>query len=500
MQDGQIGGRLPGVASSHEDDELVQRKRFSYAFFIVKLIYTTIVLLVSVRTYLVTPVEGRALIVMLAAVGLAAAVFCLALLRYNFITLANALIFALDIIIALSWAHLSGGTAGGVPIFLFSVFAAQAFLLPRRLYLTIGIGGVLAYSVLTILELSGKLVVNSSSDTSTYLFNYFLSFLSLLAIATYFSSSLQSVVIQLRQQKQVLDLANSNLVEQQRTRELVSDEVIAAASSLASRANEGVARAGRAASAVNHSKSVVEELSEVAGQIAGSAQQVSSAADHTLSEVANVRHSAEIGVAGITRVLEQVSTIAGVALQLEESSHSLDIIVVSIESIAAETRLLALNATIEAVSAGEYGTRFAVIAAEVQALASSSNQATEQVRKILGKLEEGINSVVYATRQGVEVAERGAKEITTIGEAMKRIEELSRDTAGLAGLITLTTTQQRGDAQQAATQMQSVLDLAAEEAEGSRFGADAAVKLREMAGRLNIMVATDNGVAEMLIS
>ncbi len=500
MHNRQVGGELTGSASSFNDDELIQRKRFSYAFFIVKLVYTTIVLLVAVRTYLITPVQDRALIVMLAALGLTAAVFCLVLLRYNFITLANALIFALDIIIALSWAHLSGGTAGGVPIFLFSVFAAQAFLLPRRLYLTIGIAGILAYSVLTILELSGKLVVNSSSDTSTYLFNYFLSFLSLLAIATYFSSSLQSVVTRLRQQKQVLDIANSSLVDQQRTRELVSDEVITAASSLASRATDGVTRAGRAASAVNHSKSVVEELSEVAGQIAVSAQQVSSAADHTLNEVASVRRSVEMGVAGITRVLEQVSAIAGVAQQLEERSRNLNDIVESIESIAADTHLLALNATIEAVSAGEYGNRFAVIAAEVQALASSSNQATEQVRMILGELEEGINSVAQATRQGVEVAERGAKEIATIGGAMKRIEELSRETAGLAGLITLTTTQQREDAQQAATQMQSVLELAAEEAEGSRFGADAAVKLREVAARLNIMVAEDNGAAEVVIS
>jgi|GEM_PF-920239 len=466
--------------------ELQRRKRFSYIFFAVKGAYTLLVFINMLLIYLGEPNPVGLLVLSLSGLGLLLALFCTWLVSRGQVTLANALIFATDIMIVVWWASVSGGIAGAVPLFLYGVYGAQAFLLPRRLYVVIASLGLVSLLVMGVLQASAVLKPLPRDGISTYVINYLGALLVLLAISSYFSGTLSAAVNRLLNQKGALDRANSSLLEQQRTREVVSGQVANAASQVAQEASDQAERAQQTTQAVTQASGAVVRLSREAVQVANAAGAVSDAASQTLGQVASVKQKVGSGIAGLEQSVQQVNLIADLARQLEEQSRMIGTVIESVEEVASETHLLALNATIEAAGAGPYGARFTVVAREVSELAASSNQATVQVRTMLADLAAAIGQVAEASRQGLTMTIQGAEQVRQVAAAADQIEGLSRHTAGLAESISQTTAQQRQASEQAAIQMRKILNLVEREAAGASEGARAAANLREAAHQLEV--------------
>lgn len=82
---------------------------------------------------------------------------------------------------------------------------------------------------------------------------------------------------------------------------------------------------------------------------------------------------------------------------LNEKIKEIDNITVSINRIAAMTKMLALNAGIEAARAGEHGRGFSVVANEVRKLSEQSAEATTSIKEVIqavqGLTDDLFNSV-----------------------------------------------------------------------------------------------------------
>ena len=94
------------------------------------------------------------------------------------------------------------------------------------------------------------------------------------------------------------------------------------------------------------------------------------------------RHGEEIARArelleALVTHIDQASRAAGT---LEQSSRDIGKLMDGITRISSQTELLALNAAIEAARAGQFGSGFRVVAAEVRKLAEQSTRAVEEIR------------------------------------------------------------------------------------------------------------------------
>jgi methyl-accepting chemotaxis protein len=81
---------------------------------------------------------------------------------------------------------------------------------------------------------------------------------------------------------------------------------------------------------------------------------------------------------------------------LAEAVGRIDSVVQLIHAIAEQTNLLALNATIEAARAGAAGKGFAVVASEVKVLSGQTAKATEEISAQIRAIQSASNSATDA--------------------------------------------------------------------------------------------------------
>lgn len=96
-----------------------------------------------------------------------------------------------------------------------------------------------------------------------------------------------------------------------------------------------------------------------------------------------IKRAVDFSNTGNTTLKKLVDEIFGINELVERMSTSIDLI----DGIADQTNLLALNAAIEASRSGEEGSGFSVVAEEIRKLAEQSSKSTEDIGKLIKKIE-----------------------------------------------------------------------------------------------------------------
>lgn len=176
---------------------------------------------------------------------------------------------------------------------------------------------------------------------------------------------------------------------------------------------------------VNRMVESLFEATQTMNQVAALAEQSNLSAE----EATEVTDGALETVTGTVREMDSIrETIAETEKRIKrlgERSQEISSIVNLINTISERTHVLALNASMQAAVAGEAGRGFAVVAEEVQRLAESSRNATEQIGTLVNNIQMETNETINTVNKTIAQVVQGSDQAQKAGEQMRRTQEIT---------------------------------------------------------------------------
>jgi methyl-accepting chemotaxis protein len=256
--------------------------------------------------------------------------------------------------------------------------------------------------------------------------------------------------------------------------------------------NEQASGANEQASAVQEASTTSKEIAVTAKEITTTAQSVQKMAERANVSCASGTESVTTAISGMTELKNQVQSVAERMVELGDNSQKIGGVLDIIEEISEQTNLLALNAAIEAAGAGESGKRFGVVAAEVRRLAEKTVDATNQIKKIIDRIQSSTNTTIMVTEQSLKAVDGSFELVTAVGEALGGIDDAVQETTRAAKEITFSTQQQTSACEQMAVTISEVSQVAEHFVRGTEEIANALAELNNLAELLKSLVREDS--------
>jgi methyl-accepting chemotaxis protein len=174
--------------------------------------------------------------------------------------------------------------------------------------------------------------------------------------------------------------------------------------------------------------STMNQISTLAVQSNASAEQATQATDTALDTVNGT-------VKGMESIREMIAETEKRIKRLGERSQEISGIVNLINTISERTHVLALNASMQAAVAGEAGRGFAVVAEEVQRLAESSRNATQQIATLVNNIQLETNETIGTVNRTIGQVVQGSEQAQKAGEQMRRTQEITNQLVAQVKLI-----------------------------------------------------------------
>lgn len=206
----------------------------------------------------------------------------------------------------------------------------------------------------------------------------------------------------------------------------------------------------------------IEEMSASASSIAQSADDAALLTEQTNRYADESKQTVSGAVNSVNGLVTQVSAMAGTITCMSEDTKQITSVLQVIGAIAEQTNLLALNAAIEAARAGEQGRGFAVVADEVRALASRTQQSTSQINDMLATLKTTTENVVKEMDSTRIHCEETAERTNHVMDSLNLVTDSVAEINNLNTLMATSAMEQRQVTQEVSKNMAAIQEMVRE--------------------------------------
>ncbi|HDI3252329.1 TPA: methyl-accepting chemotaxis protein [Vibrio cholerae] len=203
----------------------------------------------------------------------------------------------------------------------------------------------------------------------------------------------------------------------------------------------------------------IEEMSASAGSIAQSADDAALLIERTNRYADESKQTVTEAVNSVNGLVNQVSSMAETITRMSEDTKQINSVLQVIGAIAEQTNLLALNAAIEAARAGEQGRGFAVVADEVRALASRTQQSTSQINDMLATLKTTTENVVKEMDSTRIHCEETAERTNHVMDSLNVVTDSVAEMNNLNTLIATSAMEQRQVTHEVSKNMAAIQEM-----------------------------------------
>ena len=237
-------------------------------------------------------------------------------------------------------------------------------------------------------------------------------------------------------------------------------------------------------------------ISQAIQEIQGTAVHVSESTTDASQAAHDAENAANEGTAIVTKTIlsiqelaSEISSSAHTINELQSNTKEISNILNVILGIAEQTNLLALNAAIEAARAGEQGRGFAVVADEVRHLALNTQNATQEIEKMIALLQSGTSSAVKAMTSSHQRSTDAVNQVKHEEESLRHINQSVSKIRDMNDRISATAEEQASVTAEVSRNVENITEIASRTTKSIHSISNSAEQLASLATQLSTKIS-----------